>query len=149
MSRNLVGSIYGMSSIKNAHFVLICLQTWPPQAILVSGWLISKKSFPLKLSSQMNRNLVGSTYGRFCLKFPQNRMRDQRHRLSPLSLQFGIKYLLRMKSSMLHDLFLSSVIVNVDTYCHLLQIYHCTHNTIFCRFYHCTHNSIFCTTLYT
>jgi hypothetical protein len=29
-------------------------QTWPPQAILVSDWLISKKSSPLKLLSQMN-----------------------------------------------------------------------------------------------
>jgi hypothetical protein len=27
MNRNLVGSIYGMSSIKNAHFVPICYQT--------------------------------------------------------------------------------------------------------------------------
>jgi hypothetical protein len=30
----------------------------------------------------MNRNLVGSTYGRFCI----NRMKGERHRLSPLSL---------------------------------------------------------------
>jgi hypothetical protein len=29
----LVGSIYGRSSIKNAQFVLIRSQTWPPQAI--------------------------------------------------------------------------------------------------------------------
>jgi hypothetical protein len=36
MNRNLVGGIYGRSSIKNAHFVPIRLQTWPPQAILVS-----------------------------------------------------------------------------------------------------------------
>jgi hypothetical protein len=44
MSRNLVGSIYGKSSIAYAHFVPIHLQTWLPQAILVSDWLISKKS---------------------------------------------------------------------------------------------------------
>jgi hypothetical protein len=30
----------------------IRLQTWPPQAILVSDWLIFKKSSPLKLLSQ-------------------------------------------------------------------------------------------------
>ena len=42
MNRNLVGSIYGRSSIKIANFIPICLQTWLPQAILVSGWLISK-----------------------------------------------------------------------------------------------------------
>jgi hypothetical protein len=42
MNRNLVGSIYGRSSIKSAHFVLIHWQTWPPQAILVTDWSISK-----------------------------------------------------------------------------------------------------------
>ena len=42
MNRNLVGSILGRSSIKIAHLVPIRLQTWPPQAILVSGWSISK-----------------------------------------------------------------------------------------------------------
>jgi hypothetical protein len=42
MNRNLVESIYGRSSIKIAHFVPIRLQTWPPQAILVSDWSISK-----------------------------------------------------------------------------------------------------------
>ena len=47
MYRNLVGSIYGISSIKIAHFVAIRWQTWPPQAILVSDWFISKKSSPL------------------------------------------------------------------------------------------------------
>jgi hypothetical protein len=52
----------------------------------VFNWLISKKSSPMKPSSQMNSNLVGSTYGRFCIKFPQNRMKSERHRLSPLSL---------------------------------------------------------------
>jgi hypothetical protein len=54
MDRNLVGSIYGKFSIKIAHFVPIRSQTWPPQAILVSDWLISKKSSPLKPLSRMN-----------------------------------------------------------------------------------------------
>jgi hypothetical protein len=44
----LVGSIYGRSSIKIAHFVPIGEQTWPPQAIIVSDWLISKISSLLK-----------------------------------------------------------------------------------------------------
>jgi hypothetical protein len=64
MNRNLVGSIYGRSSIKISYFVMIRLQAWPLQTILVTDWLISKKSSPLKLLSQMNRNLVGSIYGR-------------------------------------------------------------------------------------
>ena len=42
MNQNLVESISGTSSIKIALVVLICKQTWPPQAILVSGWSISK-----------------------------------------------------------------------------------------------------------
>jgi hypothetical protein len=40
MNRNLVGNIYGWSSINNAHFIPIRLQTWLPQAILVSDWPI-------------------------------------------------------------------------------------------------------------
>jgi hypothetical protein len=48
MNRNLEGSILGWSSIKIAHLILIRLQTWSPQTILVSDWLISKKSSPLK-----------------------------------------------------------------------------------------------------
>jgi hypothetical protein len=50
-----------------AHFVPIHWQTWPPQTILVSDWLISKKSSPLKPLCQMNRNLAGSIYGRFSI----------------------------------------------------------------------------------
>jgi hypothetical protein len=42
MNWNLVESMYGRSSINIADFVPIRLQTWPPQAILVSHWLISK-----------------------------------------------------------------------------------------------------------
>ena len=43
MNQNLVGSILGRFSIKFAHLVPIHWQTWPPQAILVFDWLISKK----------------------------------------------------------------------------------------------------------
>jgi hypothetical protein len=31
--------------MKVAHFVMIDLQTWPPQTILVSDWSICKKNF--------------------------------------------------------------------------------------------------------
>jgi hypothetical protein len=48
---------------KAAHLVPIRLQTWPPQTILVSDWLSSKK-YSMKPLFQMNRNLVGSIYGR-------------------------------------------------------------------------------------
>jgi hypothetical protein len=39
--------------LKSAHFVMIHYQTWPPQAILVSDWLIFFKS-SLKPLGQMN-----------------------------------------------------------------------------------------------
>ena len=51
-----------------AHFVPILYQTWPPQTILVSDWLISKKTSPLKPPCQMNQNLVESIYGRSSIK---------------------------------------------------------------------------------
>jgi hypothetical protein len=49
-------------AMKIAHFVPIGLHTWPPHAILVSDWAISKTSSPLKPLSHMNQNLVGSIY---------------------------------------------------------------------------------------
>jgi hypothetical protein len=45
MNQNLVGIILGRSFTKIAHLLPIRLQTWPPQAILVFDWLISKKIF--------------------------------------------------------------------------------------------------------
>ena len=74
MNRNLVGSIYGMSSMTIAHFVPIGQQAWPPHAIIVSDCSISKTYSPLKLLSHMNRNLIGNIYmyERFCIKFPQS-----------------------------------------------------------------------------
>jgi hypothetical protein len=55
---------------------------------LVSDWSISKKSSPLKLLSHLNWNLVGSIYmyGRFCIKFPQSRMKGEQHWISSLNL---------------------------------------------------------------
>jgi hypothetical protein len=68
MNWNLVGSIYGRSSIKIDHLIQIRWQTWLPQATLVSDWLISKKSSPLQPLSQMIWNLVGSILGRSSIK---------------------------------------------------------------------------------
>jgi hypothetical protein len=47
------------SGFRGEDFLEINQQTLPPQAILVSDWLISKKSSPLKQLVQMNQNLVG------------------------------------------------------------------------------------------
>ena len=68
LKSNCLGMIIGRSSRNFMFFMPIGNPTWPPQAILVSDWLISKKLSPLKPLVQMNRNLVGSSYGRSSLK---------------------------------------------------------------------------------
>ena len=68
MEPNLAESIYIKSSIKFLHFVPFCQQIWPPRAILVSDWLMLKKSSPLKLLGQMEPNLAGSIYVRSSIK---------------------------------------------------------------------------------
>jgi hypothetical protein len=44
-----------------------------------------------RLLEQINWNLVGSTYGRFCIKFHQNRMKGERHRVPTEPLVFVIR----------------------------------------------------------
>ena len=68
MEPNLVESIYIRSSIKFLPFVPFSQQIWPPRAILVSDWLMLKKSSPLKLLDQMEPNLAGSIYVRSSIK---------------------------------------------------------------------------------
>ena len=68
MNWNLVGSIYGRSSLKSAHFVMIHYQTWPSTGNSCF-WLANfKKSPPLKLLGQINRNMAGSIYGMSSMK---------------------------------------------------------------------------------
>ena len=64
---NLAESIYVRSSIKFLHFVPFRQQIWLPRAILVSDWLLLKKS-PLKLLGQMESNLAGNIYVRSSMK---------------------------------------------------------------------------------
>ena len=61
--------MYVRSSIKYLHFVPFRQQIWPPRAILVSDWLLLKKSFPLKLLGQMEPSLAGSSYVRSSINF--------------------------------------------------------------------------------
>jgi hypothetical protein len=44
-------------------------------------FLNSKNSSSLNPLGQMNQNLIGSIYERFCIKFPSNRLKSERHRL--------------------------------------------------------------------
>ena len=85
INRNMAGIIYGMSSMNTRS---VNKHGQHRQFLFLIGRYIKKQSSPLKLPSQMNRNLVGSIYmyGRLCIKFPQSRMKGERHRLSPLSL---------------------------------------------------------------
>jgi len=55
MNRNLVRSIYGISSIEITHFILLHLQTWLPQAIPVLDWSISKNLLIWNCFAKMNR----------------------------------------------------------------------------------------------
>jgi hypothetical protein len=68
MEPNLAESIYIRSSIKFLHFFPFRQQIWPSRAILVSDWLMLKKSSPLKLLGQMEPNLAGSIYIRSSIK---------------------------------------------------------------------------------
>ena len=68
MEPNLAGSIYVRSSIKFLRFIPFGQQIWLPRAILVSDWLLLKKSSPLKLLAQMEPNLAGSIYVRSSIK---------------------------------------------------------------------------------
>jgi hypothetical protein len=68
MELNSAGSIYVRCSIKFLRFVPFGQQIWLPRAILVSDWLMLKKS-SLKLLGQMEPNLAGSIYVRSSIKF--------------------------------------------------------------------------------
>jgi hypothetical protein len=81
MNRILVRRILGRSSIKIANLVPIHQQTWPPQAILVSDWSISKNLLLCNCLAKWTETWWEATNGRFCIKFPQSRMKGERHRL--------------------------------------------------------------------
>jgi hypothetical protein len=91
LNRNLVGSIYGRSSITKFRFI------WPSSfkgedlkkidqsetRIACGGhgcydWLIFKILLPLKLLGQMNRNLVGCIYGRSSIKILAQQFQSRR-----------------------------------------------------------------------
>ena len=68
MEPNLARSIYVRSSINFLRFIPFGQQIWLPRAILVSDWLMLKKSSPLKLLGQIKPNLVGIIYVRSSIK---------------------------------------------------------------------------------
>ena len=68
MEPNLAGSIYVRSSVKFLCFVPFGQQIWLLRAILVSDWLMLKKSSLLKLLGQIKPNLAGSIYVRSSIK---------------------------------------------------------------------------------
>ena len=92
MNRNLVGSFSGRSSIKIAHFVWSINKNGRLRHFLFLVGQFLENLFHWNCLACKNVHgrhwqfLVGSTYGRFWIKLPQNRMTDEQHRLSPLSL---------------------------------------------------------------
>ena len=59
MNRNLVGSIRGGFSMKMAYLVPICVQILPPQTIIDSDLLISKKKFFSSKTALPNESKLG------------------------------------------------------------------------------------------
>jgi hypothetical protein len=57
----VVGSILGRSFINNANLVPIRLQKWPPHAIFVSDWLISKNSSETALPNESKLGFVNGS----------------------------------------------------------------------------------------
>jgi hypothetical protein len=76
MNFYFVWMMYWRSCTKFLYFVPILQLIWK--------FLFKKSS--LKTFGQINWNLVGSTYGRFCIKVPENKMTGEWHSLSPLNL---------------------------------------------------------------
>jgi hypothetical protein len=66
MNRNLVGSIYGRSSIEIANFIPIHQQTWSPQAMLVSDWSILSSPGP-KVHGNYCHHLASVNFSHFKL----------------------------------------------------------------------------------
>jgi NAD(P)H-flavin reductase len=57
-----------------------------PRMFSTTFQFICERGFREEELREMNQNLVGGTYGRFCVKFPQSRTKGERHRLSQLNL---------------------------------------------------------------
>jgi hypothetical protein len=75
-------------AVSEKKIVPIRYQTWRPQTILVSDWLISQKSFSLKLLCQMNPNLVGSILGRSSIKCAHAFCIEDLPRMLPTKFRF-------------------------------------------------------------
>ena len=67
MNRNVVGSIHGGPSIKIAHFGSVNKHGQHRKCVLLIGRILKQSSTPKPLG-QMNRNVVGSIYGRPSIK---------------------------------------------------------------------------------
>ena len=85
MNQNLVGSIYGRSSIKITNFIPIHQQRWPPQAIHVYDCMLSKKNLFLcgkGDNSSLNIDTMNWITDKYASKTPQ-----------PNELKLGRKHL--------------------------------------------------------
>jgi hypothetical protein len=80
-------TVFGRSSIRIAHVIPIRWQTWSSQTILVSDWPISNNLLLWNcLAKWAELWFEAPIGGSVCIKFPQSRMKGERHRLSTESL---------------------------------------------------------------
>jgi hypothetical protein len=70
----------------------------------------------------MNRNLVGSTYGRFCIKFPQSRIKGEQHRLIPLSQELPVAAMFVNRSDIKWAFFIEDLPMMLPTKFHFIWL---------------------------
>ena len=110
------------------------------------------KKSSLKPFRQVNSNLVGSTNGRICIQFPQNRMKGERHRLSLLSLQLNYSTVYFTKCSLPSDQCKCSIFLQTIIYIYIINLisflkfdWQIPNHMIYCINKGCTVNN-FCNT---
>ena len=73
MNCYFVEMMYGRS-LHNFHISFRSHNLYGRYIVSSCLWLTNQKKPSLKPFGQINQNLVGRTYGRFCIMFPQNKM---------------------------------------------------------------------------
>jgi hypothetical protein len=82
MDQNKMSNVYRGPSIDASYQVSYHLAKRFQRKSCFRNRPIRNKNCLRNCFAKMSRYLVGNTYGRFCIKFPQSRMKGERHSLS-------------------------------------------------------------------